>query len=578
MRPGNLTLSGDLTVNGTTTTVNSTAINVNNQIIFEGATADAFETTLTVVDPTADRTIIFPNETGTVALTASPTFTGTVSGITATMVGLGDVDNTTDAGKPVSTAGQTALNLKANIASPTFTGTVTTPILVVDGIEVDTTGALSGQILKYNGTKFIPSQDNVAVGGDITLDSLLNVNITAAIAGDYLRWDAVGSKWVDGTITLGTDTIGNYMSAVTAGTGIGITHTPGEDSSAAIAIDSTVVTLTGSQDLTNKTLTSSIMVTPALGTPASGVMTNVTGLPTAGLVDGAVTNAKAASMATKTYKGRTSALTGVSEDVAVATLKTDLTLVKGDVGLGNVDDTTDAGKPVSTAGQTALDLKANIASPTLTGVPAAPTATSGTNTTQLATTAFVATEVANLVASAPGALNTLNELALALGSDPDFATTVSTSLGLKAPLASPIFTGTVTLPSGTVTSGMILDGTILNADVSDTAAIALGKIADAVVNTQTASYTAVLGDKDKMIEMNLAGANTFTVPPNSSVAFATGSNITILQIGAGQTTVTAGGGVTINSSLGLKMRTQWSSATLVKRATDTWVLMGDTVA
>lgn len=55
---------------------------------------------------------------------ASPTFTGTVSGITATMVGLGNVNNTSDLNKPVSTATQTALNLKANLASPTFTGTV----------------------------------------------------------------------------------------------------------------------------------------------------------------------------------------------------------------------------------------------------------------------------------------------------------------------------------------------------------------------------------------------------------------------------------------------------------------------
>ena len=55
---------------------------------------------------------------------ASPTFTGTVSGISKSMVGLGNVDNTTDANKPVSTATQTALDLKANLASPTFTGTV----------------------------------------------------------------------------------------------------------------------------------------------------------------------------------------------------------------------------------------------------------------------------------------------------------------------------------------------------------------------------------------------------------------------------------------------------------------------
>ena len=58
---------------------------------------------------------------------ASPTFTGIVAGITATMVGLGSVNNTSDTAKPVSTAQQTALDLKANIASPTFTGTVTAP-------------------------------------------------------------------------------------------------------------------------------------------------------------------------------------------------------------------------------------------------------------------------------------------------------------------------------------------------------------------------------------------------------------------------------------------------------------------
>ena len=64
-------------------------------------------------------------------------------------------------------------------------------------------------------------------------------------------------------------------------------------------------------------------------------------------------------------------------------------LVKADVGLGNVDNTSDANKPVSTAAQTALDLKAPLASPALTGTPTAPTAALGTNTTQVATTAFV---------------------------------------------------------------------------------------------------------------------------------------------------------------------------------------------
>ncbi len=77
-------------------------------------------------------------------------------------------------------------------------------------------------------------------------------------------------------------------------------------------------------------------------------------------------------------------------------------ITKDMVGLANVDNTTDANKPVSTATQTALNLKANLASPTLTGTPLAPTAVTGTNSTQIATTAFVKTEISNSVQ--PGAV------------------------------------------------------------------------------------------------------------------------------------------------------------------------------
>lgn len=99
--------------------------------------------------------------------------------------------------------------------------------------------------------------------------------------------------------------------------------------------------------------------------------------------------------------------------------------------------------------QTQLNAKAPLASPALTGAPTAPTATSGTNTTQIATTAFVQTAVAGIVDAAPAALNTLNELAAALGDDANFATTVSTQLGTKAPIASPTFTGTPAAPTAT---------------------------------------------------------------------------------------------------------------------------------
>lgn len=109
------------------------------------------------------------------------------------------------------------------------------------------------------------------------------------------------------------------------------------------------------------------------------------------------------------------------------------------------DGVTAGGHPV--AKESEVTGFAPIANPTFTGVPAAPTAAAATNTTQIATTAFVRTELANLVASAPAALDTLDELAAALGDDANFSTTVTNNLALKAPLASPTFTGNPAAPT-----------------------------------------------------------------------------------------------------------------------------------
>lgn len=86
--------------------------------------------------------------------------------------------------------------------------------------------------------------------------------------------------------------------------------------------------------------------------------------------------------------------------------------------------------------QAALNAKAALASPALTGTPTAPTATAGTNTTQIASTAFVAAAIGALIDAAPGAMDTLNELAAALGDDPNFATTVTNALAGKLASAS----------------------------------------------------------------------------------------------------------------------------------------------
>jgi len=94
-------------------------------------------------------------------------------------------------------------------------------------------------------------------------------------------------------------------------------------------------------------------------------------------------------------------------------------------------------------------------------------------------------------------------------------------------------------------------------------------------NQQTASYTLVRSDRSKLIEVSNAGATTVTVPPDSSVNFPVGTEVRVLQTGVGQVTIAAGSGVTVNATPGLKLRAQWSSVNIVKRAANTWVALGD---
>jgi hypothetical protein len=189
------------------------------------------------------------------------------------------------------------------------------------------------------------------------------------------------------------------------------------------------------------------------------------------------------------------------------------------VDLGNVDNTSDANKPVSTATQTALDLKAPLASPALTGTPTAPTATAGTNTTQVATTAFVGTAVANLVDSAPALLDTLNELAAAIGDNPNYATDLAASVGLKANIDSPTFTGTVTLPANTITQTMMSDDSVGTNEIGGLA-VTNAKIADltitdakisataAIAQSKIANLTTDLADKAPLASPALTGVPT----------------------------------------------------------------------
>jgi hypothetical protein len=197
----------------------------------------------------------------------------------------------------------------------------------------------------------------------------------------------------------------------------------------------------GGTDLVRKSQVDSL-----LSTKASLASPSFTGSPTAPT---AVAGTNSTQIATTAFVN--DAIVGFGAgDMAKSTYDTDN---DGKVDAAEIADAAPwagiTGKPTSftpsshshsiaqiTGLQTALDAKAPLASPALTGSPTAPTATAGTNTTQIATTAFVAAAIGALIDAAPGAMDTLNELAAALGDDPNFATTVTNALAGKLSAAS----------------------------------------------------------------------------------------------------------------------------------------------
>jgi hypothetical protein len=155
-------------------------------------------------------------------------------------------------------------------------------------------------------------------------------------------------------------------------------------------------------------------------------------------------------------------------------------------------------------------------------------------------------------------------------------TTTAHSLNLKAPLASPTFTGNVVLPSttsiGNVSATEIgyVDGvtsaiqTQIDAKISKLYTIPTAK---------TGAYTLAAGDDVNLIELN--GTFTVTIPLDSTYSFPIGSTIDIVNVGTGVITTAGAAGVTLNGTPGLKLRAQWSAASFIKRAANTWVIVGD---
>jgi hypothetical protein len=170
--------------------------------------------------------------------------------------------------------------------------------------------------------------------------------------------------------------------------------------------------------------------------------------------------------------------------------------------------------------KSALAGKANLVSPALVGVPTAPTAVPTVSNTQIATTAFVQKAVTDIVGAAPPLLNTLTELAGALGGDADFKTTVTDQLALKAPLDSPTFTGTVTgITKAMVGLGNVDNTTDLNKPVSLLTQSALDAKVTNSASTQFAGNAATVTNGVYTTgDQTIGGTKTFSSTIGGSIS------------------------------------------------------------
>lgn len=391
----------------------------------------------------------------TYAPIASPTFTGTVSGVTKSHVGLGNVDNTTDALKPVSTATQTALDAKLALAGGTMTGALT--------LSADPSSDLHAATKQYVDA----ATAGLNVHASAKVATTANVNLANAIDNN---------KTIDGYTLSTGDRILVKNQSTAADNGVYIVA-------------------------------------------SNGAPTRATDYNQAGEVD--------AGDFIFIENGTVNGKTGWIQTNAITTLGTDAIAFTQFSGAG----TYSAGSALTLTGSTF-----SIADGAITSA-------------KIADGAIVDADVNASAAIAQSKISGL-----------------TSDLAAKAPIASPTFTGLVTVAANGIA---YTDGTQTKEGVPSRTPII----------SKTDSYTlSATSERDSLIEVNKSSASTITIPLNSAVAFPVGTTLDVLQTGTGQVTIAGAAGVTVNATPGLKLRTQWSSVTLFKRAENSWVAFGDLTA
>lgn len=506
---------------------------------------------------------------------ASPTFTGNVSGISSSMVGLGNVNNTTDLAKPISSATQTALDLKANTtdleaglatkagtASPTFTG-------IVSGITASMVG-LGNVNNTSDANKPISSATQAALDLKGTVKKVNGVSPNAAgeiaisLGRNYTGVYNNGTFTTSGTPVEGDIFIvsGDPTGSNNGRTFIYVSTIWNEITNNIGTTDARYVQLAGSTMQGNLLFPTDKKITltdlPSLSTDAANkayVDASIT-VDATSLVNGKIRLAGDLS-------GTASSPTIAAGAITDAKIATGINPTK--VGLGNVNNTSDLLKPISSATQTALDAKASSASlalkapidaPTFTGTVSGITKTmvglgNADNTTDALKPISTATQSALDLKASISALNLkANTSDLSLKAD-------ITDLNLKAPIASPTFTGLV---SG-ITKAMV------GLAAADNTTDLLKPISTA---TQTAlNLKASLTGIETLTNKTLT-APTLTSPVLGTPASGLATNLTGLPLTSGVTGILAvgNGGSGATSITGIVKGNGTSAMTAAVQGTD----------
>lgn len=415
-----------------------------------------------------------------------------------------------------SFAGVTADSVQVGVTTSTTIDT-STGNLTLDSFggttAINDNVSVTGTVL----ARAAATQDGIQLQGRAGGTSSYEVTLTpAALSGDRTLTlpDASGTIALVGGlggVTLGTDTTGNYVASLVEGTGITITNNSGEGATPTVAIG---------QDV---------------GTSASVTFAQVT---TTGNV----------------VVGGNLTINGTTTTVNTATLN-----VSDNIVILNNDVT---GTPTENAG---IEVERGTSTNVLVRWNESTDKWEITNDGSTYGSILTSNDTLGAHAS-----TTSSQLA---GIISDETGSGSLVFGTSPTIATPTLTLSTT--SSTTEGRIAWDSTAEKIVVGDGTTAREFASSTIITNSQTVAYTLALTDKDKLVEMNLGSNHQLTVPLNSTAAFPIGTQITVLQVNTGQTTIAGAVGVTVNGTPGLKLRAQWSSATLIKRGTDTWVAIGD---